>query len=197
MMPDNVLSTTPVPGRFVGARAGATSKIIDYEDGGIAIQDPSEGLLYQRWTARLFKSDMVDSYVALSAREVPEFVWLTVPYMTEISFSFDANMQPVVAYVAEGQAFLNWFDSDDSVYKTTALAAGVITPRVSLDDKRYVASNGYRISDVILGYIRSGNLYYRQQRDRYSVERLLKENVKPLIKIGFTPGLRLQYMSEV
>lgn len=197
MMPDNVLSTTPVPARFVGARAGATSRTIDYEDGGVAIQDPSEGMLYQRWTARLFNSDMVDSYVALSAREVPEFVWLTVPYMTEISFSFDANMQPVVAYVAGGQAFLNWFDSADSIYKTTALDPEAITPRVSLDDKRYVASNGYQISDVILAYVRAGNLYTRIQRERYETERLMATDVKPLIKVGMSRALRLQFMHEV
>lgn len=197
MMPDGRLSTAPRPSRFFGARSGAVSKTIDYEDGGIAIQDASYGLLYQRWRARLFNAGKDDSFVMLDAREVPEFVWLTVPKMTEISFSFDANMRPTVAYVAGGQSFLIWYDSIDSTYKTTALAVGVITPRVALDDKRHVGSDGYQTSDVILGYVRDGNLYYRQQRDRYTVERLLKEGVTPLIKIGMTRGLRLQFMHEV
>jgi len=197
MMPDNVLSAAPAPASFVGARSLPITKIVDYEDGGRAIQDPSAGLLFQRWRARLFNEGQADSFVVLDARDVPGFVWLTVPGMTEISFTFDANMQPVVAYVANGQAFLSWFDSVPGQYVTTPISSGVITPRVTLDDKRLVGSNGYQQSDVILGYIRSGNLYYRQQRDRYSVERLLKENVKPLIKIGFTRGLRLQYMSEI
>lgn len=196
-LPDDRLSTVPVPARFSGGRAGATSKTVDYEEGGIAIQDPSEGLLYQRWRARLFNSGEVDSYVMLDAREVPEFVWLTVPFMTEISFSFDANMQPVVAYVANGQSFLNWYDTSVPAYVTTELAEDVITPRVALDDKRQFQSNGYQLSDVILAYVRSGNLYYRQQRDRYTIERLLKTGVKPLIKIGFTRGLRFQFMHEV
>jgi hypothetical protein len=196
MMPGDSLSTMPAPARFSGARAGSTSKTIDYEDGGIAIQDPSRGLLYQRWRARLFNAGKVNSYVDLSAREVPEFVWLTVPNMTEISFSFDANMHPVVAYVAGGLPFLNWFDSTVSAYVTTPLAADAITPRVSLDDKRELGSNGYQVSDVILAYVRGGNLYYRQQRDRYTIERLLKEGVAPLIRIGFTRGLRFQFMHE-
>ena len=197
MMPDNVLSTAPAPASFFGARALPVTRLVDYEDGGRAIQDPSAGLLFQRWRARLFNEGEADSFVVLDARDVPEFVWLTVPNMTEISFTFDANMQPAVAYVANGQAFLSWFDSVPGQYVTTPLGAGIITPRVTLDDKRLVGSNGYQQSDVILGYIRNGNLYYRQQRDRYTVERLLKESVKPLIKIGFTRGLRLQYMSEI
>ncbi len=196
-MPDNELSTTPRPARFFGARAGATSKTIDYEDGGKGIQDTSEGLLYQKWRARLFNAGKTDAHVLLDAREVPEFVWLTVPGMTEISFTFDASMRPTVAYVAGGQAYLSWFDSVENAYVTTALAANVITPRVSMDDKRYVGSNGYQVSDVILAYIRNGNLYYRQQRDRYTIERLLETGVTPLIKIGINRGLRLQFMHEV
>lgn len=196
-LPDNTLSSRAVPARFSGARSGATSKTVDYEDGGIAIQDPSEGLLYQRWRARLFNAGKDDAFVMLDAREVPEFVWLTVPRMTEISFSFDANMQPAVVYVADGRAYLNWYDSAIPGYTTTALATDAITPRVSLDDKRWLASNGYQLSDVILAYVRGGNLYYRQQRDRYTIERLLKTGVTPLIKIGLSRGLRLQFMHEV
>lgn len=197
MMPGDTLSTAQVPSRFFGARSGATSKTVDYEDGGVAIQDPSAGLLYQRWRARLFNSGEDNSFVMLDAREVPEFVWLAVPRMTEISFSFDANMQPVVAYVADGLAYLNWYDSALPGYTTTALAVDVKTPRVTLDDKRFLGSEGYQRSDVILAYTRGGNLYYRQQRDRYAIERLLKTGVKPLIKIGFNRKLRLQFMHEV
>lgn len=196
-LPDDVLSTTAEPTRFFGARAGATSNTIDYEDGGIAINDPSQGLLYQRWRARLFRSGEIDSAVWLDAPDVPEFEWLTVPGMTEISFSFDANMRPAVTYVANGAAFLNWFDSVPGQYVTTPLAADVTTPRVSLDDKRFIASEGYQLSDVILAYVRAGNLYYRQQRDRYGIERLLAEGVTPLIKIGMSRGLRFQFMHEV
>lgn len=197
MMPGDVLSTKAVPARFFGARSGATSRTVDYEDGGIAIQDPSQGLLYQRWRARLFNAGEIDSFVMLDAREVPEFEWLAVPEMTEISFTFDANMRPAVAYVAAGQAFLNWYDSASSAYVTTALAPDVITPRVSLDDKRFLASNGYQLSDVILAYVRGDTLYYRQQRDRYLTERALKVGVRPLIRIGMNRQLRMQFMHEV
>lgn len=196
-LPDNTLSSRAVPARFSGARSGATSNTVDYEDGGIALNDASQGLLVQRWRARLFDSGKAESRVVLDATNVPEFDWLTVPFMTEISFSFDALMRPAVAYVAGGAAFLNWYDSESAEYITTTLPAGVTTPRVALDDKRYMQSNGYQLSDVILGYVRGGNLYYRQQRDRYTIERLLTTNVKPLIRIGFNRGLRFQFMTEV
>lgn len=196
-LPSNALSTSSVPSRFFSARAGATSKTIDYEDGGAALNDPSEGLLYQRWRARLFRAGEFDSAVWLDATGVDEFEWLTVPYMTEISFSFDANMRPTVAYVAEEKAFLNWYDAAAPGYVTTALDSDVITPRVSMDDKRYVASNGYQLSDVILAYVRGGSLYYRQQRDRYQTERFLQAGVTPLIRIGMSRGLRFQFMHEV
>lgn len=197
MLPDNVLSTDPHPARFFGARAGATSKTVDYEDGGRAIQDPSQGLLYQRWRGRILDAGRPSSRIVLSAREVPEFTWLERGGLSEISFTFDASMRPTVVYVADDLPYLQWFDSLVNDYVTTALPAGVTTPRVSLDDKRYLGSFGYQLSDVILAYVRDGNLYYRQQRDRYDTERLLREDVTPLIKIGFNRGLRLQFMMEV
>lgn len=197
MMPDGVLSTIPRPARFFGARAGATSKTIDYEDGGKDIQDTSEGLLYQKWRARLFNAGKTDAHVLLDAREVPEFVWLTVPNMTEISFTFDASMRPTVAYVASGVAYLSWYSTIDSAYITTEIGAGVTTPRVSMDEKRYVGSNGYQRSDVILAYVKNGNLYTRIQRERYLTEHLQEEDVKPLVKIGMSRALRLQFMHEV
>jgi hypothetical protein len=194
MMPENQLSLSPVPRPFIGARSLPITKIVDYEDGGIALNDSSQGLLYQRWRALLLNPGEADSYVQLDAREVPPSVLVELPGLTEISISFDQLMRPTLAYVQAGVAYIRWFDSLESAYVTDLIGADIATPRVSLDDKRAGQSDK---SDVILAYVRAGNLYYRQQRDRYAVERLLQTGVKPLIKIGFTRGLRLQFMSEV
>lgn len=196
MMPDGVLSTIPRPSRFVGARSLGVTKTIDYEDGGIAIRDPSRGLNYQRWRARLFNAGDADSYVVLDAREVPETVVLEVPHIEEFSFTFDQNMQPTIAYVVAGNAYFRWYDTTISEFTTADLGAAK-TPRVLYDDKRLVGSQGYQVSDVLLGYVRDNNLYMRVQRDRYEVEYLLASNVNPLIKIGFTRGLRVQFMHEI
>lgn len=196
-MPDGVLSTTSKPATFFGARNYPISKIVDYEDAGIAINDASRGLLYQRWRALLLNPGEPDSYVQLDAPEVPAFTLVELPGLTEISIAFDQLMRPTLAYVQEGTAYLRWYDSAASAYVTDTIGADVTTPRVTMDDKRFLATEGYQTNDVILAYVRGGNLYYRQQRDRFLIERLLKTGVNPLIKIGFNRGLRLQFMHEV
>lgn len=197
MLPGDQLSTTSVVAPFIGSRGLPISAIVDYEDGGIAINDPSRGLLFQRWRALLLNPGQVDSYVQLDAPSVTPFTLVALPNLTEISISFDQLMRPTLAYVQNGIAYLRWYDSAAAEYVADTIGAGIITPRVSLDDKRFIASNGYQSSDVILAYIKNGDLYYRQQRDRYTIERLLKTGVKPLVKVGFNRGLRFQFMSEV
>lgn len=196
-LPNNQLSTNAAPKGFFGARALPTSKIVDYEDGGVAIQDASQGLLYQRWRALLLNPGEVGSYVQLDAQSVAPFVLVALPGLTEISFTFDQLMRPVLAYVQAGVAYLRWYDSVAAAYVTDTIGAGITTPRVAMDDKRFIASGGFQDNDVILAYVKTGSLYYRQQRDRYTIERLLKTDVKPLIKIGFSRGLRFQFMFEV
>lgn len=196
-LPENRLSIEPARAPLIGARAFPTSKIVDYEDGGVAIQDISKGLLFQRWRALLLNPGQLDSYVQMDAPSVAPFTLVSLPGLTEISISFDQLMRPTLAYVQGGTAYLRWYDSAENEYVTDEIGEGILTPRVAMDDKRFIATNGYQSNDIILAYIKDGDLYYRQQRDRYTIERLLKENVKPLIKIGFSRGLRFQFMSEV
>ena len=188
MMPENALSTTPVPAPFVGARARSISARVDFEDGGIAIQDPSQGNQYQVWRARLIGDDVI-----LDAPTVPEFVLFSGEGITEISFTFDQNMRPALAFVQDGLAKLWWFDSVAGSQVITEYPDS-ITPRVVLDDKR---STQLQNSDIILAYVRSGTLYTRQQRDRFTIEYTHSSGVTPLIKIGFNRQLRLQFMHEV
>lgn len=189
MMPDNVLSTVPINAAFSGARALPVTRLVDYEDGGIAIQDPSRGSLYQRWRGRL-----IDDEIILDAPEVEPFTVLSGPDLTELSFTFDQNMRPAVAYVQAGVAKLWWFDTVAGAQVTTTYP-GAITPRVILDDKRFTQTSN---SDVILAYVRDGALYYRQQRDRFQTEQLLDAGPHVgLVKIGFNVQLRLQYLMEI
>ena len=186
MLPDNVLSSTPIPANFIGARALPITGLIDYADGGIGIQDPSEGLQYQIWRMRVINDELL-----LDAPNTPAYVLYSGTDITEVSLSFDQNMRPAVAFVEAGAAKLFWYDTTLPANVITALAVDVVNPRVTLDDKRSLQSSS---SDVILGYLRAGKLYYRQQRERYTVERLL--DVGPhtgLIKIGMNRVWRLQF----
>lgn len=196
MMPDNVLSTTPVRARFVGARGLAVTATVDYQDGGIAIQDASQGLLYQRWRARLIDSGEDSSHVLLDSPNTPEFVLYQLPNITEISISFDQNMRPALAYVDGSGSHLWWYNSQSESMQVTSIDG--ISPRIALDDPRLIGSQGYQTNDIILGYLRDGNFYYRQQRDRFEIERLLRSGVNSrLIKLGLNRQLRLQFMFEV
>lgn len=188
MLPDGVLSTDAVIGNFIGGRAAANvSNYLDYEDGGVALNDPSQGLLYQVWKARL----TVSGDVMISAPNTPETLLYSGADITEISLTFDQNMRPALAFVQNDIAKLRWYDTLVSAQVVTEFDADVITPRVFLDDKRALES---LISDIILVYSRGGSLYYRQQRDRFLNEYLLAADIAPkgIRKVGMNSKLRLQ-----
>lgn len=210
MMPGNVLSTVPVRARFAGAAGLGVTSTVDYCDGGIAIQDASEGLLYQRWRARLFDAGKLTSHVLLDARNTPEFQLFAAPGMVQISIAFDQNMRPALAYVDGAGSHLSWYDS--TIPGMTVIGVNGTTPRIAMDDPRLLGSNGYQTNDIILGYKRDGRLYYRQQRDRFGEEfdptedlpepqrteqRALIAASGGLIKIGMNRQLRLQFMMEI
>lgn len=202
MLPQNILSATPIESGFIGGRSLPVRDVVDYEVGGIAIQDPSKGLLYQYWRARILNNA---SDIVLDAEHVAPFTIISGNNITEVSLSFDRNMRPVIAYVENGTAKLNWYDTEQG-RQTTTDYPGIVTPRVSHDDKRQLQS---LVSDVIFAYIRDGGLYYRQQRDRFQVEidpteDMLEPNRAAiraqiaasagLVKIGLNRQLRMQFM---
>ncbi|WP_444956796.1 hypothetical protein [Microbulbifer sp. ZKSA002] len=189
MIPDRQLSSAVVGAPFIGGAALPARDITDYEMGGIAIQDPSEGLDYQIWRARILNDG---TEIVLDAREVDAYTIITGTDITEVSLAFDQNMYPVIAYVESGTAKLYWFDSSIGSLTTTTWP-GIVTPRLTLDDTRPLQSS---VSDVIFAYLSGGDLCYRQQRDRYQTEYLLQENVNSdgLIKVGMNRKFRLQFL---
>lgn len=188
-MPDNVLSSAPLPAQFVGARRLLVREWDDYEDGGIALNDPSAGLQYQAWHAYIAGDDVI-----LEAEHVAPSVLYSGAGINEISLAFDQNMRPVLAFVQAGAAYLRWYDTSVSAQVITPLGEGVQNPRVTMDDKRYTQVHS---SDVILAYIRDGGLYTRMQRDRYIIEYLQASGLShSLIKIGMNAGNRLQFLLQ-
>jgi hypothetical protein len=193
MLPNNVLSSIDMVSPILGARSKVDQlfydlnlSTVDYDDGGIGLNDPSQGLFYQEW-----KGEIIDNAIVLSAPVViPTVVYIGLTgFISEISFTFDQNMRPAVAFVEEGQSKLMWFDS--------ALGGNVVDnipgsfPRLFLDDKR---PNQNKESDIILGYVLSNNLCMRMQRDRFKIEYVLKTGVTGrFITIGMGANLRLQF----
>lgn len=186
MMPDQVLSSTTIPGEFIHGDTLPFNPLVDYEPGGVALNDASQGLFGKLWTLQV-----VSDIFLLSAADVSPVALFTRAGTTECSLAFDQNMRPTIAFVAAGQATLWWYDSIAEAQVFTDLAAGVSNPRVTLDDKRPMQSE---VSDVILAYLRAGALYFRAQRDRYEVEYLLASGVqRSLRRISMNNKLRLQF----
>jgi len=194
MIPENSLSSEPVIANIFGGRAKPVSAMQDYEDGGIALNDASEGLLYQIW---LGFSDGENIYV--KAPNTPQTLVYSGADITEFSFTFDQNMRIVIVFMQNGIAKLYWYDSTIEGYATTAFEAGARCPKVFLDDKRASQTGN---SDVLLFYMSGNELCYRQQRDRFGERYVLtdvasdypKENKRlVLINVGMGKNWRIQF----
>lgn len=190
-LPYDVLSPTPVPSTLLAPDGiGRPTRVEDYERGGIAVGDASQGLQVQNWRLRLLGADLLLSPEPYDT----ETAILVIAGVTELSLSFDQNMNVSVAYVASGQAKLYWYDTALPGYTTTILAADVRSPFVSFDDKRPFATT-INSNDILLFYVRSNRLCYRQQRERFNTERTLAwfdgSQVK-IKKAGMNDGLRMQ-----
>lgn len=190
MIPD--LSPIAVVGDYLVPDNREVPPLEDYEIGGVAIQNPSQGLRVKVW-----HGFMVDGWITLEAPGVPATPIYTEPNIIEFSFTFDQNMNTFITFLVKAPeddvatAKFRWFDSTILDYTVTTLDGYVESPRCSLDDKR---PESLGISDVLLAYVKNDNLYIRAQRDRYTVEYLLKENVGATIhKFGMANKLRMQF----
>lgn len=185
MIPQNRLSTQPIPSSFVEPVSRRTVPLKDYERGGRALQDGSEGIDVQLWTIEVIGND-----VWLSAETVAPFIYFSRPNISEVALAFDQNMVAHVAFVQSGVAWLYWFDTAVNTMVFSAFP-GMVTPRLVNDEKRLVESNN---SDVILAYVSGNNLCFRAQRERFQTEHVLKAAVGgTLVAVGMNRGNRLQF----
>ena len=187
-LPESQFTDEPVEGNFLAPDDRArTSLLVDYELAGIAIGDPSQGLQYQVWEARVAGG-------VIQTRPESGGAWTDITSasdITEIALAFDQNMRPQVAYVAGGIARFYWYDSDAAAYVTSSFP-GATSPVVAMDDKR-AAEVG--LNDVVLFYLLGGNVIYRRQRDRYGVAYLMEAvpaDTTRIIRWGMTDQLRFQ-----
>lgn len=193
MLPNHVLSSQPIIGYYLYPDNLDPDPLKSWELGGVGLNDPSEGLQVQTWWARLHKDGIKETAIIyIGADSVPEFVWLSNADFTEVSLAFDQNMNPFVSYMVGGVAKFYWYDTALPGYTTTTLPAGSRSPKCCLDDKREMQD---LTNDIILAYMRDDKLYYREQRDRYTVEYLLSSGhgLLDLIQVGMNTKLRLQF----
>lgn len=188
MIPDNTLSSTPQIRSFLPPRDGEVLPLESREFGGVAIEDGSQGLQVKIWTMVYEDGDFI-----IEADDVaPAVVLSGVPDVDEFQFTFDQNMRVFITYMQEGNARYWWFDSLTASQTTSTLPAGSRDVKCTFDDKRNIRVPD---SDIILSYMRGDSLYFRAQRDRYTVEYLLSDQLagKRLRQMGMNRGLRMQW----
>ena len=168
-LPGNIASTTPVVSALLPPDAALrTDRLVDFELGGVALNDASLGVQVRQW--RVFV-DSGNVCVAPYPEGAPMAVLFDATNVTELSLAFDQLMHPTVAFVQAGVAKLYWFDSLASAQVTTSYA-DASSPMLCMDDKR-ASQVAAGVTDVLFFYLLGGNLCYRQQRDRFSIERVL------------------------
>lgn len=188
MIPEDRKSVTAVPGSWVNPMSGRAITSLHW--GPVALNDPDKGLFARLWTASIAGEDKL-SVVVTTDGLAATTLFTRDQKIEQVSLAFDQNGQPHVAFVHEdGTAWLWWYDTVSEAMVFTQLASGVTTPRVTLDDARQ-SQNG--TNDVILAYVRSGSLYWRQQRDRFEIEYLFTTGAKELLHVSMNSQLRLQF----
>jgi len=186
MLPDGALSSQVRATELLLPDSFVTGDLVDRERGGADINDTSQGLLFQNWTLEL-----EDGGFYIEAPSRARFLFFTDIDATTCSLAFDQSMNPAVAYQVAGAARFRWFDTVLGAYVTTEYA-GATWPRLGMDDKRGVATLAGS-NDIILAYIKDGNLKFRQQRDRYTVEYDLGVAPGKLANIGMGTNNRLHF----
>lgn len=187
MLPDNEQSEIPVPSPFWGAAAMQSGRLYCHRDGGIALNDPSKGLLYQVWYGEVING----SDIVISAPNYPATVHYSGENITDFSFAFDQNMRLSFVYTENDEVFLRWYDSVQQQMVTDSFGSAPAFPHLDLDDKR---SAQLDISDLIFAYIIGGEMRYRQQRDRFQIEYVFDEGPwVSLDKIGMGINYRFQF----
>lgn len=187
-------SSIAIGGDILPPNDRAAKKYEDWEMGGIAIQDPSQGLRVQEWRA-WWEEDSGDVYIMADNQPAPALIY-NEPELVWLTLAFDQNMRWLSAYTrADDQSFLKWYNSLIEDYETLPLSTGVLTPFMTMDDNRQ-AQVVLGKSDVILTYIREEALYVRVQRERFLTERLIAADIQGSTRIwhfGMNNKLRLQW----
>ncbi len=194
MMPGLQLSTQLEFGDFLNPDNLPSSNTLSYQLGGVGLSNASQGLQVQTWMAQLINPTLSTSYVTISAPNTPTQTLYTASFISQISLAFDQNMKACLGLTIQGLAYLWWYDATIPGYTLVSLPSGSFTPQVTLDDKRTVSITE-SFTDIVLIYLRGSNLYMRQQRDRFTIEYVLLQNITyynpQLYKIGMCSTDRL------
>lgn len=188
MIPYNTLVLTDRYTRLVEPESLKKTGLVDYEKGGVALGDSSEGLNKYNW-----ELNVVSNTKAMLHREgitpIQVFTYPSKPL--DVAFCFDQSMNVVLAWQDKDfNLYLRRYNSATNSFQVLNLGIGKC-PRLTLDEKR---SEFISNSDVILAYITNKSLVYRVQREGFNTIHVVEEEMlasQRLARIG-VKGFRLQ-----
>lgn len=184
MIPNYTFTPEPVYGQFLYLQDLPYDPLEQKVMGGIALNDPSRGRLYREWTVRY-----INNTIEVNPGNEPVVFSFAAEGVLTVSLSFDNNMSVVLCWTTLTGGNLYYYDVLTSQY-TVREFPGITSCKVCVDDPREFYTGQ---SDVIFGYTLNGNLCYRQQRDRYDIERVIAPTARLLSRMGPTTANRLQF----
>ena len=187
MIPGNFISLTLDPKPFKSPESKPYDPISQLIRGGTRIGYGSDGRDVKDYLVELF----TDGLINITDTTSNQIVYTKTLVNTKtISATFDNNMNVVLCYQLLDTSNLHYFDLESNKY-ITKVVNNTTSCKVCIDDIRLINNAN---SDIIFGYTKDDNLYYRQQRDKYDIERLIDPcQGKRLLRLGQTENNRLQF----
>ena len=189
MTPDNMLSNPAVPSEFLSIISLPKQKLRAYATGGVGINDTTQGLNFYIWRAQYLGGAIVLDVPSSPGVVATEILYLSE--VTELAFSFDLAMKPVIAYTIAQVSYLYFYDTLTANFATINLGTGLSDLHMVMDELRPELS--YR-ADLTFTYIFQNSLYIRTQRERYAVPYLLSMNIRKIYRFGLSCSYRLQWL---
>lgn len=160
MLPNNQWASQAVIDDIIAPRDKAKVNATTSSDNGpIAIQNTSKGLMAKIWTASY--NSVTGSVTLQDGTNL-----FTDVSLKELSLTFNQTCNPFVAFRSATRIKIWWYDPLLSNYTIKDVTTGD-QPFCYLDERRPEFSAN---SDVFLLYHRDGEIFYRLQRDRFDVE---------------------------
>lgn len=183
-IPLHIISPVPVQAEFVAPLDEPYTPLEESVLGGTAVGNGSAGRQVQKWS--VFYDGTA---IRVASEGGPVEFSLTVPGVLTVSLAFDTNMAVAVAYQTAVGANLHFYNGVLGAYDTMTIV-GATSCRAGLDDQRQFNESA---SDVIFSYTLDDVLYYREQRDRYLVERVVGPSIGILLRTGQNVLNRFQW----
>lgn len=142
---------------------------VTFSNGPVQLSGKYDGV--NVWRAEVLK-DKHNIYVQRASDASHKLLYTHSSPVENVSLQFDQAGRPMFTFESEGKVFLRWFDPVPAQTVTEEVSEG-ITPKIINDS--LVNPGSIQSSERFLFYLKAGNLYWRRQSERFTVEHLAKD----------------------